>query len=148
MTTLWQDILYGCRMLWNRPAFTIAAVLSLALGIGANTTIFSVINGTLLSTLPYDQPDRLVVIWQAPTSRPHSRGSAHAQNYRAWREQSKSFSESGAVYGRTSNLTGGENGVPAQQVDTRMISWPTWKVLGVKPLLGRVFTEEEDQDNN
>ncbi len=148
MTTLWQDILYGCRMLWNRPAFTIAAVLSLALGIGANTTIFSVINGTLLSTLPYDHPDRLVVIWQAPTSRPDSRGSAHAQNYRAWREQSKSFSEIGAVYGRTSNLTGGENGVPAQQVDTRMLSWPTWKVLGVKPLLGRVFTEDEDQDNN
>ena len=63
MTTLWQDILYGCRMLVNRPAFTIAAVLSLALGIGANATIFSIINGTLLSSMPFRDPDHIAIIW-------------------------------------------------------------------------------------
>ena len=145
MTTLWQDTLYGCRMLRNRPGFTIAAVLSLALGIGANTTIFSIINGTLLSSLPFHDPDRLAILWSAPTNRPDARNSVTAANYLAWKDHAKSFSAIGGVYARTGNLAAGENGAPAQTAETQMVTASAWEVLGVKPLLGRVFTPEEDQ---
>lgn|SRR5579871_736624 len=145
MTTLWQDILYGCRMLRNRPGFTVAAVLSLALGIGANTTIFSIINGTLLSSLPFQNPDRLAILWSVPINRPDSRGSVTAANYLAWKDSAKSFSAIGGVYGRTGNLAAGENGSPAETAETQMVTASAWDVLGVKPMLGRVFTPEEDQ---
>ena len=70
MITLWQDMLYGFRTLWKKPAFTMVAALSLALGIGANATIFSILNATLLSNLNYPEADRLVVLWSAPLNRP------------------------------------------------------------------------------
>src|SRR5580704_2721347 len=145
MTTLWQDILYGCRMLRNRPGFTIAAVLSLGLGIGANTTIFSIINGTLLSSLPFQKPERLAILWSVPTNRPDARSSVTAANYLAWKDHARSFTAIGGVYNRTGNLAAGENGAPAETAETQMVTASAWDVLGVKPMLGRVFTAEEDQ---
>ena len=72
---MWQDLLYGFRMLLKKPGFTIVAALSLGLGIGANATIFSIINATLLSDLPYPDADRLMVLWTAPLNRPGIRNS-------------------------------------------------------------------------
>jgi putative ABC transport system permease protein len=148
MTTLWQDITFGCRMLFNKPGFTIAAVLSLALGIGANTTIFSIINATLLSSLPYQDPDRLMILWSTPLNRPNARGSATATQYLAWKEQGKSFESVGAWYGRPGNLGGEQNGAPAERINVALITASFWDVLGVKPMLGRLFTPDEDQDGN
>ncbi len=148
MTSLWHDIAYGLRMLRNRPGFAIAAILSLALGIGANTTIFSVINGTLLATLPYQNPDRLAILWSVPTNRPDARGSTTAANYLAWKSQTKAFANLGGSYGRIANLGASQNGAPAERLDTRLFTASLWDVLGVKPLIGRVFRPDEDQDGN
>lgn len=145
MTTLWQDIQYACRMLRNRPGFTIAAVLSLALGIGANTTIFSIINGTLLSSLPFQNSDRLAILWSVPINRPDARSSVTAANYLAWKDHAKSFAAIGGVYNRTGNLAAGQNGAPAETAETQMVTASAWDVLGVKPMLGRFFTADEDQ---
>jgi len=148
MTTLLQDITYGFRMLLKRPGFTVAAVLSLALGIGANTTIFSIINSTLLSTLPFKDPDRLTILWNTSVTNPQQRGSANAVQYLAWKRNGKSFASVGALYQMTGNLGGEGNGAYAESIDVSQFTASLWDVLGVKPLLGRVFTVEEDQDGN
>jgi len=90
MQTLLQDLRYGARMLWKKPGFTIVAVVTLALGIGANTAIFSVVYAVLLRPLPYRDADRLVEIWETTGS---GRGRATARDFVDWREQSKSFEQ-------------------------------------------------------
>src|SRR5450631_3745307 len=79
LRTVWQDLLYGFRMLLKKPGFTIVAALSLGLGIGANATIFSIINATLLSDLPYPDANRLMVLWTAPLNRPGIRNNVTAR---------------------------------------------------------------------
>ena len=148
MQTLWQDLLYGFRMLLKKPAFTIIAALSLGLGIGANATIFSIINATLLADLPYPDANRLAVIWTAPLNRPGNRNSVTASNYLAWKDRSQSFQSMGALYGFPSNLGAERDGSPAERLDGAHFSYSMWDVLGVKPLMGRVFTKDEDQDGN
>jgi putative ABC transport system permease protein len=145
---LWQDVVYGTRTLLKRPGFTITAVLSLALGIGANTTIFSVINGTLLGNLPYKDPERLAVLWSIPADRPNAQGSASYLNFTNWKEQAKSFSNMGAIYGNDMNLGATEDGRPAERVEVEQFSASMWDVFGVKPMLGRVFTVEENVPAN
>jgi hypothetical protein len=112
-----QDIAYGFRVLARKPGFAVAAILSLALGIGANTTIFSIVNGTILSSLPYRQPRRLAILWSIPLNRPDTRGAVTAQNYLAWKEHAKSFSAIGGVYGLPATLGSGRDGAPAEQVE-------------------------------
>lgn len=148
MTTLWQDITYGFRMLVKKPGFTVAAILSLALGIGANTTIFSIINGTLLSALPYQDPDRVMILWSVPTNEPNNRSSVTAAQYLAWKDTSKAFSSIGGYYGRVVNLNGEKSGALAESIQMAQITSSMWDVLGVKPLIGRVFTPDEDQHGN
>src|SRR5688572_13763784 len=123
MTTLWQDLIYGLRMLLKKPGFTIAAILSLALGIGANTTIFSIINGTLLSTLPFEDPGRVMILWSVPTNNPNNRNSATAAQYLAWKDGSKAFASIGAYYGRTVNLSGEQTGAPAESIQMAQITY-------------------------
>jgi len=147
MTSLFQDISYGYRMLLNKRGFAIAAILSLALGIGANTTIFSVINATLLNTLPYEDSSRIMVLWTVPINEPEQRNSVTAQQYLAWKNGSKTFSAIGGWYGRPGNL-GGDRNTPAESVLRSQFTYSMWDALGAKPALGRVFTEEEDQDDN
>ena len=148
MRTVWQDLLYGFRMLLKKPGFTIVAALSLGLGIGANATIFSIINATLLSDLPYPEANRLMVLWTVPLNRPGNRNNVTAKNYLAWKEQSRSFQSMGGLYGFPSNLGAERDGSPAERLDGEHFSASMWDVLGVQPLKGRVFTKDEDQDGN
>src|SRR5438128_2182325 len=98
MTTLWQDLLYGFRMLAKKPAFTAVAALSLALAIGANTTIFSLVNATLLGPISYREADRLAVIWGFQNQRSNSRNSITVADLRLLAAQAESFESIGAMY--------------------------------------------------
>ena len=97
MTTIRQDVIYGVRTLRDRPTFTLIAVLSLALGIGANTTIFSIINATLLAPLGLPNEDRLVVLTTHPLESPDNQGSAQYREYMGWRQDARSFEAVGAL---------------------------------------------------
>ena len=97
METLWQDFRYGLRMLAKAPAFTAIAILTLALGIGANTAIFSVVNGVLLNPLPYEQPDRLVALYSSTKDFHHS--SISYPNFLDWVRDNQSFSALAAFRG-------------------------------------------------
>src|ERR1700733_9294482 len=96
MTTLWQDVVYGFRMLRKKPGFTAIAAFSLALGIGANTAIFSLVNTVLLSSLAYRDPARLVLIETTPPGHPETSEPAMIPDYIAWKEQARSFENLGA----------------------------------------------------
>ena len=146
MTTFRQDIIFGARMLLARPGFTIAAVLSLALGIGANTTIFSLINSSLLAGLPYPEPQRLVALWTSFIDRPAVRNSTTATNYLAWKEQARSFEAVGASFGFPSNLGTSADGAPAERVQGMRFTASMWDVVDVQPMIGRVFTPDEDRN--
>jgi putative ABC transport system permease protein len=145
METLLQDIRFGIRMLRKAPAFTIVAVMVLALGIGANTAIFSVVNGVLLRPLPFSQPDRLVQVWHLPPPKSFpglTRFSVSAANYLDWVNQSRTF-EQLAIYGyRSFNLTG--IGDPEQVMGVR-VSPEFFSILKTTPIRGRTFLPEENQ---
>jgi hypothetical protein len=140
MQTLWQDIKYGARMLLKNPGITAIVILALALGIGANTAIFSVVNSVLLRPLPYAESDRLVFLNEK--SAVLDEMSISYPNFEDWRAQNQSFERIG-VYNRASyNLTG--NG-EAERIVTGQVSADLFSVLRVNPLLGRVFTNDEDK---
>src|ERR1051325_178900 len=96
MKNLWQDFVYGCRVMVKKPAFTIVAALSLALGISANTVIFSLINTTLLRPLPYTEPNRLVEVWSVPLDHKEQTNWVTAYNLLAFRQRAQSFEAMGA----------------------------------------------------
>ncbi len=145
MTSLWQDILYGFRMLLKKPGFTAVAALSLALGIGANTVIFSLINTTLLRPLPYPRSSRLVMLWSVPLNRPDQRNGVMYPNYAAFREKMKSFEIVGAEWSQPRSLGADENGQPAEKLEGEGFTPSMFTALGVKPLLGRLLADDEDQ---
>jgi predicted permease len=139
MGTLVQDLRYGFRMLVKSPGFTVVAVVTLALGIGANTALFSVINGVLLSPLPFPQPDQLVTLHE---NKPNFEGgSISYPNFRDWRKENHTFSSLALARTYAFSLTGvGE----AEQVTGEFISSDFFSVLGVRPVAGRTFTEDEE----
>jgi predicted permease len=140
MSTFWQDIRYGLRMLAKSPGFTAVAVITLALGIGANTAIFSVVNGVLLNPLPYAEPDRLVALYSRTPDSP--RWSISYPNFLDWVHDNRSFSALAAYRGDDFNLTG--MGEP-ERLPAEMVSASLFPLLGVKPVIGRLFRPEEDQ---
>jgi predicted permease len=140
MQTFWQDARYGLRMLGKNPGFTAIAVLTLALGIGANTALFSIVNGVLLNPLPYDRPDGLVALYSRTAEFPHS--SISYPNFLDWRRDNHSFSALAAFRGDNFNLTGMGT---AERLKAEMVSATFFPILGVKPIVGRVFIEQEDQ---
>ena len=140
MRTLLQDIRYGLRMLRKNPAVTAIAVATLALGIGANTALFSVVNGVLLNPLPYYQPERLVALYASTPE--FRRSSISYLNFLDWQRENRSFEALGGFKGDSVNLTG--IGEP-QRLSTERVSATFFPILDVKPILGRVFTEQEDQ---
>ncbi|HEV2247032.1 MAG TPA: ABC transporter permease, partial [Terriglobia bacterium] len=143
METLLQDVRFGLRQLRRNPGFTIVAVLTLALGIGANTAIFSVVNAVVLRALPYPHSRRLV--WVAEVIPALNAELAGGADYLDWRDQNKSFERMTAYDPAVSfNLTG--RGTPAR-VHAAQVSANFFPTLGVDPQLGRSFTPEEDQPN-
>src|SRR5262249_38109707 len=142
MNTLFQDIRYGFRGLWRNPGFAIIAALSLALGIGANTAIFSIINAVLLRPLPYQEPDRLVMVWEDASFAGFPRNTPAPANYADWKAQNRTFEDMAALGQRSFNLTG--DGEP-ERVDAYLVTANFFPILGVKPALGRSFLAEEDK---
>jgi putative ABC transport system permease protein len=142
MQTLWQDLRYGARMLLKKPGFSLIAVITLALGIGANTAIFSVVNAVLLRPLPYAEPERLVALWESNTQRLESRNAISYPNFFDWRAQSKSFERLASYYTNDMALTG-----VAAPVNLRsaVVSPDLFATLGVRPRLGRWFVGEEEK---
>ena len=142
METLWQDLRYGARTLLKKPGFTIVAVITLALGIGANTAIFSVVNAALLRPLPYPEADRLVLIWGRLPGHGVQRLNVSLPEYLEYRDRMRSFAAV-AVYGQSNfNFTG--RGEPERLVGM-LASANLFPILGVAPMLGRNFLPEEDR---
>ena len=137
-----QDLHYGLRMLVKNPSFTIVAVLALALGIGANSAIFSVVNTVLLRPLPYKNPGRLVMLWEEAMHLGFPKNTPSPANFIDWRAQNTVFEAMAAMVERSFNLTG--VGEP-ERFDGRRVSANLFDLLGVQPQLGRAFRAEEDK---
>ncbi|MGP0073294.1 MAG: ABC transporter permease [Bryobacteraceae bacterium] len=142
--TLWQDVLFGLRLLRTKPGFTAVAALSLALGIGANTAIFSIVNTVLLTSLAYRDPSRLVMIETTPPGHPEQSDTATVPDFIAWRDQSRSFESLGAGDIDAKEFGAGENGTAPERIEGEEFSPGVFRALGVPPLMGRTFTDEED----
>ncbi|HZS07295.1 MAG TPA: ABC transporter permease [Blastocatellia bacterium] len=142
MNLLWQDARYGLRMLARKPGFTAIAVIALAIGIGANTAIFSVINGVLLRPLPFAAPERLVTLWTADARRTNSPGNSSYPDFADWRAQSQSFEHLAAF--RTSGVTLTGKGEP-ERLKAVAASAVLFDLLAAKPMIGRGFRAEEDE---
>ncbi len=140
LETLWQDLRYGLRMLRKNPGFSLIAILTLALGIGANAALFSVVNGVLLKPLPFPQPDQLITLHQ---SKPNfAAGAIPYPNFRDWQKENQTFSA--MAIGRPTNFSligAGE----AERIGGRWVSASFFTVFGVKPQLGRDFAPGEDE---
>ncbi len=140
MQTLWQDMRHALRMLAKSPGFTVVAVLTLALGIGANTAIFSVVNGILLRPLPYPESDRLVFLSEWSKEVPDM--SISMENFNDWRTMNSTFESMVAARNQDVVLTGrGES----ERVRMRQISAGFFPTLRVKPIVGRILTPEDDK---
>jgi predicted permease len=140
VNTFWRDIRYAMRTLAKNPGFTAIAVLTLALGIGANTALFSIVNGVLLNPLPYEHPEKLVALY-AKTAE-FNTSSISYPNFLDWQRYNHSFSALASFRGETFNLTGLGD---AERLRGEMISATFFPVLGVPPIAGRVFSQQEDQ---
>jgi predicted permease len=141
MEALRQDISYGLRMLAARPGFTVIAIVALALGIGVNSAVFSVVNGVLLRPMAYRDSDKLVRIWEKWGG--FDQGSVSYPNFKDWRGRNRSF-ESMAVYrSQGFNLTGGDQ---PERITGRRVSSEMLSLLGVAPAIGRDFRADEDRE--
>ncbi|HKP88256.1 MAG TPA: ABC transporter permease [Blastocatellia bacterium] len=140
METILQDLRYGVRVLFKKPGFTALAVIALALGIGANSAIFSVVNAVLLRSLPYDEPERLVMIWG--TMPQSDRTSTSAADFIDYREQNQVFEQVAAFNAASFTLTGTEQ---PEQIRGARVSADFFSALRVQPTIGRAFQPEDDK---
>lgn len=142
MEALIQDLRYGIRLLVKNPAFTLIAVITMALGIGANTALFSVVNGVMLKSLPFKEPGRLFFALETNAKFPPPGVSASTLNYRDWKEQNRSFESLSARQGFVGNLTSSDQ---PEKIIGEKVTADYFATLGVMPLTGRTFTEAEDK---
>jgi putative ABC transport system permease protein len=143
MRTLWQDLRYGARMLLKKRGSTLIAVITLSLGIGANAAIFSVVNGVLLRPLPYEEPDRLVTLWESDPRRNIEKQRVAPPNLAEWREQSRSFENIAYWTGNDEfNLVMGDG---IEKAKCAYVTSTLFSTLRVRPWLGRALLPEEDQ---
>ena len=142
MSTFLQDSRYGIRMLMKKPGFTLAAVLALALGIGVNSAIFSVVNGVLLRSLPYEEPDRVMTVLSSNRQSVKPEGTASYPDFADWKSGNQVFEQMAVFRSKGYTLTG--TGEP-ERISGARASADFFSVLGVKPVLGRTFLPEEDR---
>ncbi len=145
MSGVLQDLRYALRQFAKSPGFTTLAMLTLALGIGANTAIFSVVNGVLLQPLAFRDPDRLMRVWHVPPAQEFpgiTTFSVSPANYLDWQDQNHVFEDMAIYGGRELTLTGGQR---PEQVNVVAVSYGFFSTFGVKPMFGRVFFPEEDR---
>jgi putative ABC transport system permease protein len=141
--TLIQDVRFAIRMLLKNPGFTVVVVLTLALGIGANTAIFSFVNSWIINPLPYPNSDRLIVVESLNTKTGGTDQQSTAADFHDWQLQSKDFEELAAWESHAFNLAGDG---PPERVAGDRVSWNFFQTLGAKPILGRVFLPSDDVD--
>jgi predicted permease len=139
LEVFFQDFRFALRILRKNPGFSAIAILTLALGIGANTALFSVVNGVLLNPLPYPQPDRLVALYSHTPEMNTS--SISYPNFLDWQRENNSFLALGAFRSDDFNLTGMGD---TERLKGNMVSAAFFPILGIKPKIGRVFTDEDD----
>jgi putative ABC transport system permease protein len=141
-----QDFRHGARLLLGSPAFTLAAVAALAIGIGANTAIFAVVNTLLIQPLPYKDPDRLAIVWEHNLPRDRRNNVVSPGNYLHWREMNSVFSEM-SIVSMTFRTAYTGDGEP-EELTQQIVNATLFPMLGVNAALGRVFTPEEDRPNS
>jgi predicted permease len=144
MKTIWQNLRYGARMLMKKPGFTLIAIISLALGVGANTAIFSVVNAALLRPLPVEEPERLVGLYRKIPQDPNYNRFSYP-NYVDARDRNQVFESLAAYYFTPFNLSGGGQ---TERVNGKVVSGNYFSTLGVKMNRGRAFLPEEDRVPN
>ncbi len=144
LEALWQDLRYGARMLMKQPGFTLIAVLTLALGIGLNVALFSVINAVILRSLPYREAQQLVQLWQHDQRKGLLEAPVSNADFLAWRGQARSFADLTAHNVRMAALSTSDGAVEVAGV---FVAANFFSTLGVMPQLGRTFTPEEEQQN-
>src|ERR1035437_10045222 len=147
MHFFWQDLRYGVRRLGKTPAFTTVALLTLALGMGAATAIFSVVDTVLLKPLPFRDAERLLVIWEKNPSQNRYKLFVAPVNFLAWQKQGRAVEQMAALQENVRvNLTGGPNGhIDPEELNCERFSANLFPLLGVEPKVGRAFRPEEDQ---
>jgi putative ABC transport system permease protein len=144
MTALLQDLRYAARLLTRTPTFTMVAVIALALGIGANTAIFSVVNTLLLRQLPYRDSQKLVVVWEYNVPREKKDNVVSPGNYLHWREMNRVFEQMGGLATFRTTLTGQGN---PEELPVQIVHGGLLSMLGVTPQRGRLFTPEDEAPN-
>jgi len=142
MDAFFKDIRYGIRGLAKRPVLTIIAIVTLGLGIGANSAIFSTINALLLKPLPFPDPERIVAVWEKVPSRGMERNEVAMANYLDWNAQSQAFEHLGFYRWWSTNLTGSDS---PERVQGFLVTANFLDIVGVKPMLGRGFSADQNQ---
>jgi putative ABC transport system permease protein len=142
MDSILRDLKFSIRSLLKRPTLTIIAIMTLAVGIGANSAIFSCINALLLKPLPFPDPDRIVALWEKLPSRGLPRNEVAVANYLDWRAQNKTFEQLGIYRWWSANLTGADS---PERVQGFQVTPNFLNIVGVKPFMGRGFSAEEEQ---
>jgi putative ABC transport system permease protein len=140
---MFQDFRFGIRMLWKQPGFSVIAILTLALGVGASTAIFSVVNGVLLRPLPFDQPERIVTLWENNTKDSIARDDVSPANFLDWRERSKSFEALASASPYSLDYQGKTE---PETWQAALVSEGFFSILGVNAYIGRTFLPEEYRD--
>src|SRR5437867_2051779 len=141
MDTIWQDVRFGVRSLVKSPGFTAVAVLALALGIGANSAIFSVVDAILIKPLPYKDPHRLVMVWEANPHRERAKNVISPGNFLDWQSQNTVFEQMAALNETRLNLTGSAE---PEEIRGQAVTANLFPMLGANAALGRTFLAEED----
>jgi len=142
MNTLLQDLRYGLRMLAKNPGFTAVAILTLALGMGANTAIFSAVNAVLLRPLPYRDASQLIRVWATNAKNGSHHDVASFPDFTDWSAQNRSFEQVEAYRGQSYNLSGGDH---PERIRSLQVSAGLFRMLDIRPILGRDFLPEEQQ---
>ncbi len=142
LESLQQDVRFAVRAFRRTPGFTIVAVLTLALAIGANTAVYSVVDRAILGALPLGDPDRLVLIWEEMSDAGFPTNTPAPANYFDWKARSRSFVDMAATRGVSGTASGGG---PPELLNGRRVTFNFFQVLGIQPALGRTFTEDEDR---